>query len=209
MLGRSDITALDSRGYVVLPQALAPDHVARLRRAFDTQPPSHGTQHIVVTEATPEHASWRALERHPSVLAAAAHVLGREFLVRDSHGRNPLPGFGQQGLHADWKPRRATEPFYVVTALFMLDDFTVENGATRVVPGSDRLAQPVPKSVGQPLAHHPEEVVVTGSAGSVLVFNGHLWHSGRRNTGRGPRRAVQMIITAADVAAREYFASSP
>src|SRR5690606_41816425 len=48
----------------------------------------------------------------------------------------------------------------------------------------------------QPLAHHPEEVVVTGSSGSALILNGHLWHSGTRNLSGGQRRAVQAAIRA-------------
>jgi len=81
-----------------------------------------------------------------------------------------------------------------VTALWMIDAFTDDNGATRVVPGSHRLTRPPPPSFAQPLARHPDERVITGAAGTVLVFNGHLWHSGRRNTSAGPRRAGQMVI---------------
>jgi hypothetical protein len=43
------------------------------------------------------------------------------------------------------------------------------------------------------------ERVVTGPAGSVLIMNGHIWHSGRRNDGRGRRRAAQMVAVATDV----------
>src|SRR5262249_29251496 len=111
--------------------------------------------------------------------------------------RNPRPGFGQQGLHSDAVPRAAADPFSVVTAIWMLDDFTTENGATRVVPRSHLVTRPLAKSFAQPLAHHPEERVITGDAGSVLIFNGHLWHSGTQNRSQGPRRAVQMIFVAA------------
>src|SRR5262245_34087998 len=74
----------------------------------------------------------------------------------------------------------------------MLDDFTPENGATRVVPGSHRITRPLAKDLAQPLARHRDEKVIVGSAGSVLIFNGYLWHSGRRNDSKGPRRAIQM-----------------
>jgi len=82
----------------------------------------------------------------------------------------------------------------VMTAIWMLDDFTIENGATRVVPGSHVVTTPLAKALAQPLAHHPREIVITGRAGSVLIFNGHLWHSGRKNESRGPRRCVQMVV---------------
>src|SRR6185295_17322372 len=46
--------------------------------------------------------------------------------VADFHGRNPLPGFGQQGLHTDDVPRAPGAPYVVFTTLWMLDDFTAE-----------------------------------------------------------------------------------
>ncbi len=186
--------SLDRDGWFLAERALDAAWVARLRRAFDAAPAqSEGTQHVRPDDATPDVDAWRALETLPILVAAATHVLGT-FRLRDVHGRNPLPGFGQQGHHADAAPRPPGAPFSVVSAIAMLDDFTVESGATRVVPGSHRLAEPIPKSLAQPGATHPRERVVTGPAGSVLVFNGHVWHSGRRNASPGPRRAVQIVI---------------
>ena len=76
----------------------------------------------------------------------------------------------------------------------MLDDFTAENGATRVVPRSHLITRPISKSLGQPLAHHPDELIAVGRVGSVLMLNGYTWHSGRRNDSNGPRRSVQMVV---------------
>jgi ectoine hydroxylase-related dioxygenase (phytanoyl-CoA dioxygenase family) len=197
VLSASECTSLDKQGFAVFPRALSLACVARLRVAFEN-PGGHGTQHVEISESTPELATWREVTQHPTLLAAAHYILARPFRVRESHGRNPLPGFGQQGLHADWMPRSPGEPFYVVTSILMLDDFTAENGATRVVPGSHLSLQPPPKPMAQPSAHHRDETIVTGSAGSLLVFNGHLWHSGRRNDSQGPRRAVQTVIIAED-----------
>lgn len=140
-------------------------------------------------------AAWSELLAHPLTSALAAAVLPRP-AVFTAHGRNPLPGYGQQGLHADSPPREPGEGALVVTAIWMLDHFTLHNGATRVVPGTHRLAHPVPRAYAQPSAHHPDEIVVTGDAGSVLVLNGHLWHSGTLNRSDGPRRAVQMTARA-------------
>lgn len=186
--------ALDHHGFVVVPAALDEHWVARLRRAFEAAPvQASGTQHVVITDATPEVEYWRALERHPLFVAGADHVLGPSHRVADVHGRNPLSGFGQQGLHADDVPRAVREPYTVFTALWMLDDFMHDNGATRVVPRTHVSSHPPPKALAQPLAHHPDEHIVVGSAGSVLMMNGHVWHSGRRNDSTGPRRCVQML----------------
>lgn len=191
----AQLEALDRDGYVVVPDAITAPTLARLRLAFEDAPAQdHGTQHVTVSDAMREHDTWRALAEHPAAVSAAEHVLARPFRVRELHGRNPLPGHGQQGLHADWMPRSAGEPFYVVTVIAMFDAFTVDNGATRIVPGSHRHVGTMPKALAQPLAHHPREHVVTGAAGTLLVMNGHLWHSGRRNATDGPRRAAQLVL---------------
>lgn len=189
--------ALDRVGFVVQVSALDSAWVERLRLAFAAaRPQRDGTQHVRIDETTPELSAWRALDAHPAIPLAAARVLGRPYRIRDAHGRNPLKGYGQQGLHADWPHRSGDGLAFALTAIWMLDDFTPSNGPTRVVPGTHRLRTAIPKSLAQPLAHHPEEVLVTGRAGSVLLFNGHLWHSGTRNQSGAPRRAVQMTIEA-------------
>jgi ectoine hydroxylase-related dioxygenase (phytanoyl-CoA dioxygenase family) len=195
-LSASQLTTLDEVGYVVVPQALEPTHVRRLLDAFVREVQQvEGTQHVRLDAATPHLAVWQELEQHAALLSAIVHLLGRAAYLTNLHGRNPLPGFGEQGLHADDRPRLRGEPNAVVTALWMLDDFTLENGATRVVPGTHRLLGAVPKSLSQPGARHPDELVVMGRAGSVLILNGRLWHSGRRNCSRGPRRAAQQMVT--------------
>ncbi|HEY8091138.1 MAG TPA: phytanoyl-CoA dioxygenase family protein [Polyangiaceae bacterium] len=195
MLTSAHRDALDAEGWVVVPGALDARWLERLRAAFSGAPAqSDGTQHVGVDDGVPHPEAWEAIRKHPVTSAAAEHVLRAPFRVRDLHGRNPLPGYGQQGLHADWMPRKDGSRFFVLTAIWMLDDFTVDNGATRVVPRTHRIPHLVPKTYAQPLARHPDEVVVTGKAGSVLVFNGHTWHSGRRNQSSGPRRCGQMVI---------------
>jgi ectoine hydroxylase-related dioxygenase (phytanoyl-CoA dioxygenase family) len=187
---------LDDDGYVIMPDLLDSDALTDLRLAFDVQPQTHATQHVELQANIPGRSAWQMLETHPRIAAAAMHVLARPFRVRDLHGRNPSPGFGQQGLHADWPPRAAPARCFVVTVVWMFDDFTELNGGTRVVPGTHRMLHAVPKALAQPLAHHPAERNITGSAGSALVLNGHLWHSGRDNQSTGPRRAGQMVIVA-------------
>jgi len=187
--------SLAESGYIVIADAIDAAHVDRLHAAFEGAEQRDGTQHVPLFDD--------ALSNHPAIVSSARAVFGdADWRVRDMHGRNPLPGYGQQGLHADWKTRAPGEPFMVMTAIWMLDDFTIENGATRIVPGSHKITAPLDKSLAQPLAHHPREVVITGRAGSVLVFNGHLWHSGRKNESRRPRRCVQMIVQLATTSHR-------
>lgn len=195
--------ALATEGYLVVAGALPPAAVAELRAIFPAPTGAHGTLHV---EIGPAHAALvTTLAHHPISTAVAWAVLGRPYSI-GMHGRNPRPGDGLQGLHADAPARRPGQPFDVVTAIWMLDAFTADNGATRVVPGSHVDPRPIPKAVLQPTARHPRERTVTGAAGSLLIFNGHLLHSGTRNRSAGPRRAIQAVAVAHD--ARYFSAAS-
>jgi ectoine hydroxylase-related dioxygenase (phytanoyl-CoA dioxygenase family) len=101
-------------------------------------------------------------------------------------------------LHADWGPRAPRGPFHFFNSLWLLDEFASDNGSTRVVPGTHRHARPIDKTLSSPASHHPDEQQVLAPAGSVLLFNGHLWHSGTCNTTGKPRRVIQCSYVAAE-----------
>jgi len=186
--------ALDERGYLVLPGAVGANDLERLRSTFDRACdvegiPPRGTRHP--RGLLDGDAAFAGFVTFPALLAAVQHVLGRPFLAGAVVGRDPLPGFGQQGLHIDGVESGPSTPFQIVTALGLLDEFTADNGATRLVPGSHRWRRSPPKSFTDPASRHPDQVVVTAPAGSVLVFNGHLWHGGTCNRSGEHRRVTQ------------------
>ncbi|MGC2855309.1 phytanoyl-CoA dioxygenase family protein [Novispirillum sp. DQ9] len=97
------------------------------------------------------------------------------------------PGEPEQVLHADdelWRtPRDGTE--YMVNAMWALDDFTEENGGTRVVPGSHR----------GPLDRMPDPATVVNAVmprGSVVLWRGTTIHGGGANRSAAPRRGIVM-----------------
>ena len=103
-------------------------------------------------------------------------------------------------MHADWG-WGVTQP-EVVNAIWMLDDFTPDNGPTRVVPKSHRWGKhPVgsafnkaPSALFEPIEN---EIYLTGKAGTCVVYNAHLWHSGTQNQTDGLRRALHSFFTKA------------
>lgn len=128
------------------------------------------------------------------LLACMAHVLG-DFKLSSLNFRAALPGQGHQNLHTDWGGPVEPDDYQVCNSIWLLDDFTASNGATRVVPGSHR-ARTVPRlALADPGAPHPDEVVITGPAGTVVVFNSHLWHGGTLNRTDRPRRALHSYFT--------------
>lgn len=125
----------------------------------------------------------------PRVLAAIAHVLG-DFTLSSLNARAALPGHGQQRLHADWGVAVSPGDYRVCNSIWLIDDFTGFNGATRVVPGSHRSARLPREVMADPTGTHPGEVKLLGSAGTVVIFNSHLWHGGTVNVTSRPRRAL-------------------
>ena len=194
--------ALDVEGYVVLEGVVDGATLDVLRSACDgwrVDPQSGALSsggNMQVGVLFPGHTAPLAAVGHARVLAGVWHVLARPFQLGTVAWRNPRAGLGQQGLHADWPPRADAAVAHVVTGLCLLDDYTASNGPTRVVPGSHLIPSTVPKAQAQPLAHHPRERTVAARAGSVVLFNGHLWHSGTRNTSGASRRVMQVSFRA-------------
>jgi ectoine hydroxylase-related dioxygenase (phytanoyl-CoA dioxygenase family) len=192
---------LDADGYLLLPDAIDSATLAALRARFDE---------LVESELDPGYrglrqeevgASWLvnlvdkdpvfdAVWNHPVQLAAVAHVLSwNDMKLFSLKGRSALPGHGQQRLHVDWPDAVEAGSFQVCNSAWMLDDFTMENGSTRVVPGSHRWGR-TPKQSEGPQGSTAGEVYVTGKAGSCAVFNSHIWHGGTVNNSPAPRRVL-------------------
>jgi ectoine hydroxylase-related dioxygenase (phytanoyl-CoA dioxygenase family) len=133
----------------------------------------------------------------PRVLACVRHVLG-EFKLSSLNFRAALPGQGLQALHAEGGPVTDPTRYQVCNSIWLLDDFTADNGATRVVPGAHRSGKSPADVMTDTRAAHPEEVLLLAPAGTVVVFNSHLWHGGTLNRSAWPRRALHSYFTRRD-----------
>ena len=126
----------------------------------------------------------------PRLLAVVQGVLGKHIQLSIAVMFDLLPGARAQGLHQDdglWPAPRPHPPF-VCNTVIAVEDFTAENGATVVVPGSHKWHD-------QPVRQPPdvETVQLTMPAGSMAIWNGALWHGGGGNrTANRTRRAVNL-----------------
>jgi hypothetical protein len=135
---------------------------------------------------------------HPRLLAGIAHVLGPLIKLSSLNYRAAKPGMGLQKLHVDWQ--EAVEPghYKVCNSIWLLDNFSKENGATRIVPGTHRSGK-LPQNVLQdPEASHPDEVIIEAPAGSVFIFNSHAWHGGTNNRTEKIRRSIHSYFCTTD-----------
>lgn len=190
---------LDADGFLPLPGILSAQQLQVIRDRLAELSAAEGDQagiEVHQEEGTDRLADlvnkdpvFEVCFTSPRVLAAVAHVLG-DFTLSSLNSRAALPGAGLQRLHTDWGEPVPAGDYQVCNSIWLIDDFTPDNGPTRVVPGSHRSGQLPGQALGDPWAPHPGEVKLLGQAGTVVIFNAHLWHGGTRNTTPRPRRAL-------------------
>lgn len=202
-ISRAERESLDRDGYVNLGPLLDTDQLQQMRNRYDAAIEEEGTNaadkrgigRVADTVVKPMNRDGLLdpIFMHTRLLAVVRHVLGVHLKYIGSNYHCAMPGYGHQGIHADFTWGVKGEP-QVVNAVWLIDEFTEENGATRVVPGTHRLGiHPTgdlvngePRDLNAPVEG---EVKVTGSAGSCVVYNAHLWHSGTQNCTSKLRRA--------------------
>lgn len=205
-LSAEEKRSLDERGFMVLNGVVSAKELERFRAKYEELMDHEGMN--AGKEVHQEEGTRRLSDlvnkgecfdqvyTHPKLLAAIHHVLKREFKLSSLNARDAIPGAGLQALHADWGAREAEEPFHVCNSIWLIDDFTPDNGATRVVPGTHKLTG-YPREHGiDPLSSHPQEELIIAPAGSVGIFNSHLWHGGTLNRTTKTRRAMHAYFTA-------------
>jgi hypothetical protein len=134
-----------------------------------------------------------------------AHVLGPRFKLSSLNARSANPHSAQsQPLHIDAGALPDEIGYWVCNTVWLLDDFTTENGALRVVPGSHRSGQRPQDVLADPEQTHPDEVLVTGRAGDLVVMNSHLWHGGTANRTGGRRLALHAFYCRGDKPQQQY-----
>lgn len=128
--------------------------------------------------------AWDAPATSPLVLGVLDRVLGPSYQLSAPTGIEIGPGERAQVLHRDDSiyPIPEPHPEVVVNTMWALDDFTEENGATRLVPGSHR-------GIGPPAPGTPT-IAATMTAGSVMFYVGSVWHGGGANRTDRPRLGV-------------------
>lgn len=139
------------------------------------------------------------------LLELVGRVLGPDFKLSSFNARSTNPHSAEaQPLHADMGAVADERGYWVCNCLLMLDDFTLENGATRVVPGSHRLGKLPQQVMADAWATHPDERLLTGPAGTAIVYNAHLWHGGTANRTSAPRRALHVFFARRDKPQQQY-----
>jgi ectoine hydroxylase-related dioxygenase (phytanoyl-CoA dioxygenase family) len=183
----SVICTLRNDGFVVIPGPVPNTKLAEFANSYDravlqADPAdiAFGSTTTRITDFVNRHVDFDDLYIYPPILAACCSVIGQPFKLSTMHARTLRPRMPAQKFHVDF-PNDA-EGWPMVGFILMVDEFRPDNGATCFAPGSQGLETcPAPYDF----------VPVCGPAGSMVVFNGSVWHGHGTNQTDEPRRSIQ------------------
>ena len=176
------VNTIHDQGYAIVEDFLSQDDVSSIRHAFNTEVPitalnglgaigrSWRAHNLLAKTRAADHVFLDARLR-----AIVDGVIGKYNQVNITTLFNTLPGESKQQLHQDdglW-PIPRPHPTFLCNALIAFDDFTIENGATHLVPYSHTWTRPVDQSV--------DTIQVEMKSGSVVFWDGGMWHAGGAN----------------------------
>src|ERR1700730_13886725 len=187
-----DREKLDRDGYLIIENYMGPELLGELRERVGQLFLSEGERagaEFKQEEQTQRLANLvdkgEVFERAiamPEILERIAHMLGPQFKLSSLNARSANPhSTWVQPLHADMGALPDEKGYWVCNTVWMLDDFTSENGAIRMIPGSQKWGRLPQDVLADPMAPHPQEILLTGKAGTVVVMNAHMWHGGTGN----------------------------
>lgn len=201
---------IQEKGYIVLPNLItdeACDHYKAILEknyktyannyAANTSAAAHGLDNKslekIVYNLHNKDLSFFELFEHKEVIKILDYMLlegsygdSEPYYLYNNCARCPLEGNPGQQLHSD---SRLPGVNYCIVAnvLWALDDFTNENGSTRIVPGSHKI-----KKFAEDGKVYDEEIRVNIKKGSVIIFDANLWHGGGSNIDGSSRWALTL-----------------
>jgi ectoine hydroxylase-related dioxygenase (phytanoyl-CoA dioxygenase family) len=186
---------LEEHGYCLVEGLLSAERVTSLRdqlAVLATAEIADGTDYVY--EAGANQRVWALLNKgdsfvelalDPTVAHLMEHLLGSDYLLSNIDANIAGPGGKPMFLHADQSFVPTPWPPFplVANVMWMLDEFTPDNGATRVTPGSHRSGEAPELTI----ADH-RTIPVCGPAGTAMVFDGRLWHQTGANVTAADQR---------------------
>ena len=193
------ITHIQEFGFAFLPGLISPAQCEQYRQMLESDYEKYSplyasnensnergldnkTNEKVVYNLHNKNLGWFNLFTHPEVIKVLDSMLldgsyknSEPYYLNNISARRPLKNNLGQQLHLDSR-LPGLNRCIVANVLWAIDDFTEQNGATRVVPGSHKFMNfPEDGVVDE------RELVITAPKGSAIIFNANLWHRGGGN----------------------------
>ena len=196
VLSESAIEHLRKVGFVVIPGPLRCDRLAQLAAAYDSAVAGATADDLAIGSSTtrindfvnrgPEF-DW--LYVYKPILEACCRIIGQPFKLSTMHARTVRPFTQAQNLHVDIERHASDWP--LVGFILMVDEFRANNAATRFVPGSHEWLAMPPDFPQDTSSDYEGQALADGPAGSVIIYNGSVWHGHTASCVGEPRRSIQ------------------
>lgn len=183
------LTHVEEQGYVVLEGILTPVQADALRaRSVALAQAEHTAGAARYLEGKSQRV-WNLVNKDklfaeviqlPAVLAMHEYLLGADCILSSFTVNLIGPGSPAGGLHIDYPLSKLPTPLpsfaLCANSIYLLDDFTPENGATWVVPGSHK------RTYGPTAgATYDDMIQLRGKKGDVVIIDGRIWHGSGAN----------------------------
>jgi ectoine hydroxylase-related dioxygenase (phytanoyl-CoA dioxygenase family) len=142
---------------------------------------------------------YQRIPVHPNVLPIVEQVLDPGLLISSLSSIAIGSDEAAQPIHSDDQliPLPKPHPPLICNTMWAITDFTVDNGATRVCPGTHEADH------SPDLLEHYDSIPAEMARGGVLIWVGSLWHGGGANTTTQRRVGVAMNYCAGYVRQQE------
>jgi len=203
------VARIAEHGYTIVEDAIEPslldtlnDELVRLEHDLGIVPATNdfeGSHTVRIYNLLVHGSCFEQVPVHPNVLPIVEGVLDRGCLISSLSSISIDPGETAQPIHADDQLIPLTKPHVptVCNTMWALTDFTEENGATRIIPGTHLSAED-PDYFGT-----YDTIPAEMRKGSVLVWHGSLWHGGGANVSGDRRVGIAMNYCAGFIRQQE------
>ncbi|MBL9213881.1 MAG: phytanoyl-CoA dioxygenase family protein [Opitutaceae bacterium] len=202
------LATLERDGFAVMKSIIPPNEVGAVRdsvaacvRQNSSLPPPQGycTGFLRMNQSIAPYVT------SPRLMAVIESLFGEFYRISHVTGTINAKGIKRANMHADWPynqdaKARIQAPYPDVlmnmVTMWMLTDYTVENGGTIVIPGSHKRHEAPRKGTKlDPMATYPGEVQLQGKAGDVGLFDARTWHAIAPNISNEDRVGVIIRFT--------------
>ena len=206
------MTQINRDGYIILKNLFAPEEMDALKADVGDRFKHESGRNNFEGLATQRLYSMMAetdianpMVEHPLILGLLDKIFEPNYLLSQLQVINIHPAEAAQPLHYDdgfypWpRPRRALGAATIIA----VDDFTEDNGATVLIPGSHTWGDRMPGEDDK-----AKLIKAVMPKGSVLFFLGTLWHGGGANQSASPRMCLTAQYCAPFCRTQENFSLS-
>jgi len=187
MLTNEEFEFLDTYGYLNLGQLLTREQVKNVNERIAELLQTEGEQAGAELQESKyiRHPKEEGADRladlvnkgiifdifytHPRVLAGIEAVLGQHYKLSSLNYRAAKPGRGLQKLHVDWKNTVVSGSYKVCNSIWLLDDFTEYNGATRIVPKTHKLGMLPEEAINAATINGAYAIELENEVGSITI----------------------------------------